>query len=640
MTDEAEIKPDGIVKTTGVSPTKNGHKTTDYVVDVGRTTNYYQPPAKRTVSADFGLMSKEQLLANYTGSIGQFMPEDATCKSKMNALFSKVRKKVDRVLDYGSINITYSDAMAIVIAFVVFGDDVRLLFFPPEADIAFSVLYSIAFFSFIIELPLRSWARSNFSQGVKKIEGYLLSFYFWLDLCAIVAMIPFVPWLSSGLGLYRSAVWTRREVLLRRNCHMIRLVRIVDLYKSKPPPVEDERMLSDLQTLFETDGPIDREEIVKYFETKRNQQKKSQVGAQLSDIITRKVVIAVLLIVIIVPLLSYSSVNQDEVKATAFLESINENAVGNDDTDCDYLVESSKAFQHFFNIGGRHLLLGLQISPSRCNSSALINFNDGVMIQQLRPEAMVMVSTPKVIIDGNEYFTTTIFNLQNELQRTCKSNIYLALFVIFVLRALSFLFNKDARELVLSPIEDMVQMVNRVASDPLADNSYEENETSKDPHEIQVIRLAIRKITSLLRVGFGVAGAAIISSNMDVEGEEGTILKPMIPGRRIYAIFGFCDIHSFDLYTEKLEDEIMAFVNSIARIVHEEVTRWGGLCNKNLGNAFLMVWRIGDEEDLQATVGKSRRKSGGRGVGNAKKHRQAFAELDLRRMPGKNECNI
>lgn len=620
-----------IVANPALPPKNKGVTTTDYVVDVGRITHYYQAPTKRTVSADFGLMSKEQLLANYTGGTGRFMPEDAPWTSKVNALLFKLRKKLDSLLDNGSISITYSDATVIVIAFVVFGDDVRLLFFPPKADIAFGVLYSVAFFLFVIELPLRSWARSDFSKGFKKVEGYFLSFYFWLDLCAVIAMIPFVPWLSP----YQGAIWTRREVLLRRNCHIVRLVRIVGLYNSNALYLKDDRVISDLETLAETDESLEKEEIVKYLETKRNQQRKSQVGAQLSDIITRKVIIAVLLIVFFVPLLSYSSVNQDEVKATAFLESINENAGDIDDaTNCDYLMETSKAFEHFFNIDEHHFLLGLEIFPSRCNSTYLINFNNGDLIRQLRPEAMVMVSTPKVIIDGHEYFTTAIFNLQHELQRICRSNIYLALFVILVLQALSFLFNKDARELVLSPIEEMVQMVNRVARDPLAENTSEKNEASKDPHEIQVVRLAIQKITSLLRVGFGVAGAAIISSNMDVEGAEGTILRPMIPGRRIYAIFGFCDIHSFDLYTEKLEDEIMAFVNSIARIVHEEVTRWGGLCNKNLGNAFLMVWRIGDEEGLQTTVGKSRRKSGGRGTGNTKKRRNAFAELDLKRMPG------
>ena len=81
-------------------------------------------------------------------------------------------------------------------------------------------------------------------------------------------------------------------------------------------------------------------------------------------------------------------------------------------------------------------------------------------------------------------------------------------------------------------------------------------------YETHVVQLAIEKITALLRVGFGVAGAEIISSNMAVEGGGSASLNPMIPGRRVYALFGFCDILSFDLCTEKLEDEIMTFVNN------------------------------------------------------------------------------
>ena len=37
--------------------------------------------------------------------------------------------------------------------------------------------------------------------------------------------------------------------------------------------------------------------------------------------------------------------------------------------------------------------------------------------------------------------------------------------------------------------------------------------------------------------------------------------------------------------------------------------RWGGTCNKNLGNAFLMVWRIGDENALAEYRGVGRRSS-------------------------------
>ena len=58
-----------------------------------------------------------------------------------------------------------------------------------------------------------------------------------------------------------------------------------------------------------------------------------------------------------------------------------------------------------------------------------------------------------------------------------------------------------------------------------------------------------------MAVGFGEAGSEIISKNM----EKGFIfnlggdVNPMIPGKKIYAIFGFCDIHNFSVANEVLE---------------------------------------------------------------------------------------
>lgn len=42
-------------------------------------------------------------------------------------------------------------------------------------------------------------------------------------------------------------------------------------------------------------------------------------------------------------------------------------------------------------------------------------------------------------------------------------------------------------------------------------------------------------------MGFGEAGAEVIADNMRSGGD----LNPMVPGRKVAAIFGFCDIRSF-----------------------------------------------------------------------------------------------
>ena len=40
----------------------------------------------------------------------------------------------------------------------------------------------------------------------------------------------------------------------------------------------------------------------------------------------------------------------------------------------------------------------------------------------------------------------------------------------------------------------------------------------------------------------------------------------------------------------------MLFVNEIAEIVHSIVDRFSGAANKNIGDAFLLVWKYSDEE--------------------------------------------
>lgn len=71
----------------------------------------------------------------------------------------------------------------------------------------------------------------------------------------------------------------------------------------------------------------------------------------------------------------------------------------------------------------------------------------------------------------------------------------------------------------------------------------------------------------------------------------------------MYALVGFCDIHHFEDVNQRLAADVLTFVNTIAEIVHDRVHQWGGQCNKNLGNAFVIIWRIGDEESLSAQLG-------------------------------------
>ena len=45
-------------------------------------------------------------------------------------------------------------------------------------------------------------------------------------------------------------------------------------------------------------------------------------------------------------------------------------------------------------------------------------------------------------------------------------------------------------------------------------------------------------------------------------------------------------------------DTYIQITNTTAPTILYSVHTWSGQCNKNLGNAFVIVWRIGDEHQL------------------------------------------
>lgn len=240
-------------------------------------------------------------------------------------------------------------------------------------------------------------------------------------------------------------------------------------------------------------------------------------------------------------------------------------------------------------------------------------------------------------------------------------SIILTIFVGIMMVGGAITFASDAQRLVIAPIERMVNLVEAVAKNPLAVFSSSHNNASKGgesgDYETKLLETTIEKITSLLRVGFGEAGAGIISANLSTEKGASATINPLLPGQRIYAMFGFCDIHQFEDINQKLANDVLTFVNTIADVVHTSVHTWSGQCNKNLGNAFVIVWRIGDEETLlQATGGgvaaNKRRsqsmdgspmKSSTKGVmnaddgereDNAPSQTRKGRVVDLRRVPG------
>jgi hypothetical protein len=164
----------------------------------------------------------------------------------------------------------------------------------------------------------------------------------------------------------------------------------------------------------------------------------------------------------------------------------------------------------------------------------------------------------------------------------------------------------------------MASLVTALSKNPLARIA----ESSKSQFETDFVENSLRKFAKLLQIAFGEAGAGIIGQNLSQDGD----VDPMVEGRcvwgggggdfvrRVQAVFGFCDIRNFTDCTECLQEEVgggggvlkaqvMLFVNRIAQIVHTAADENFGAPNKNIGDAFLLAWRLREDDAEKITEG-------------------------------------
>lgn len=235
--------------------------------------------------------------------------------------------------------------------------------------------------------------------------------------------------------------------------------------------------------------------------------------------------------------------------------------------------------------------------------------------------------TPRLNVASSEFeelHFAFYFDLRPFVKQESLFNLLTVLFVCIMLLLASIGFANDANRLVLYPVENMIAKVETIRNNPLqamkvADEEFKVEEinrakaakqeksrlqvvmewtgcsSKKDNTEIMetvILEKTIIKLGSLLALGFGEAGANIIEHNM--HGVDSACVDAMVEGTRVECIIGATRIRDFSTATEVLQAKVMTFVNQIAEIVHGVVDEFHGAANKNNGDTFLMIWRMGD----------------------------------------------
>lgn len=161
--------------------------------------------------------------------------------------------------------------------------------------------------------------------------------------------------------------------------------------------------------------------------------------------------------------------------------------------------------------------------------------------------------------------------------------ILLTCSIAILLGVMAYLFSRDAEIMVIRPIESMVDSVTKLAANP----AHKLERITKVRYETDALKMSLGKIAAMLQVGFGEAGNNLVAENL----KKGDTVDPMVPGKKLLGAYGFCIIHDYEDVLYCLGEEILPFTNTAATIVHQAVSNNHGLPNRNLGDAFLCVWK-------------------------------------------------
>lgn len=556
-------------------------------------------------------------------------------------IYYQCKENVKYFLEDMKFSMSFDDMIMAMTLFVLFADPIRLLAAHKDDDFGFEVANSICLFSFIAEFIATTWSKTTWeSLRPMRYKGFFNSFYWYLDLLAILSMFPDINWIANGMsiGNLSESVGGNSSISgVGKIFRLMRLVRLVRLYKiftekRKRMKIEKELLEQVRQGLMNYDD-VDRQKAL-------YQERQSALGSLLQESIKARVILLILTVVIFLPLITYTEVDYSPYTCMDMLHTIN----GNSSIPSALKDDIVATIVSLMDGSANPDIIYLNMYPY--SSSDVV---DRASRQDyLRDSAVVTIELGTD--DGSSTYTKALFDNSTLVRSTATLNIGLTLFIGFMLLAATVVFNADAQDTVMTPIERMMNMLEEIVKDPLQPLSFDHsNPAGPGEYETRLLENTVEKITGLLRVGFGEAGAGIISANLSLD-SAGSKVNPLLPGIKVYVIVGFCDIHHFEDVLVQLTDDVLTFVNTIAEIVHENVAHWGGQCNKNLGNAFVILWRIEDEEKLHMILNTSKfsKKSSSGGLEAAEKSSKrksadkdksegtASKAVDLRRVPGIN----
>lgn len=354
-----------------------------------------------------------------------------------------------------------------------------------------------------------------------------------------------------------------------------------------------------------------------------DEQKKpmSRVGAKVADEITRVVIAGVLMALIVIPLLERTV---DPLADDTTIEYVHTYYM------CAEAIPAGTAAAAAWTLGMDRLAVfmtggampgllklsmnGTLLANDTTNVWGTLRDSERYQLQfkqdnaYLTPkagEAMATYCNATWVKDtGLVYTTTAWMSLRTLKQDEALFGIILTLVVIVLLTLGAMIISSDAYQLVLRPLEMMVDVVEDISEHPLSMKPFNKIRGSKNYQkmfrpgmETTLLLNSITRISRLLRVGFGEGGSRIITSNLNEQAEIDTRATGTY-GRVIFAQF---EITDWMVLNDVLKEEYVPFMSRVANVIHGITSKYDAEFRENVGGGFLVIWRsTAKEKNIKA----------------------------------------
>jgi hypothetical protein len=297
----------------------------------------------------------------------------------------------------------------------------------------------------------------------------------------------------------------------------------------------------------------------------------------------------------------------------------------NDSTDLSTMVmlhgQTTSTDQEYFALKAvytaRHstlqTLFNYTSTTYKYNTSTSEKYNTTFSLPFENKSQLCAYEIKKITVHNERGKSVGFFDIRKEAQDSATVELLLLAFVLVIWFFGVAGFAGPIMQLVVTPIERAVKLLGQLVMDPLGyQNTLQykmflleaDQIATKNPRwsrevfkgmETEFLMSTIDRIGSLMKVGFGSAGVQIIRNNLQKGQSKDTSIILNAKGSMVSCIFLFCDIRSFTDATECLQEEVFVFTNRVAAVVHSICNSYAGSANKNIGDAFLVSWKLDDD---------------------------------------------